>query len=45
MRITGVTIEGGDEERPMLIGFRTATSDWLAWETARQPLETAIPAF
>ncbi len=24
---------------------RTTKSDWLAWETARVPLETAIPAF
>jgi len=23
----------------------TTTSDWLAWETAREPLEVAIPAF
>jgi hypothetical protein len=24
---------------------RTTKSDWLAWETARDPLEVAIPAF
>jgi len=29
----------------MLMVFRTTTSDWLAWETAREPLERAIPAF
>jgi len=23
----------------------TTRSDWLAWETAREPLERAIPAF
>jgi hypothetical protein len=26
-------------------GIRTTRSDWLAWETARDPLEVAIPAF
>jgi hypothetical protein len=29
----------------MLMEFRTTRSDWLAWETARDPLEVAIPAF
>ena len=24
---------------------RTTRSDWLAWETRRVPMETAIPAF
>jgi hypothetical protein len=26
-------------------GIRTTRSDWLAWETARDPLEVTIPAF
>ena len=29
----------------MLMRYRTTRSDWLAWETAREPLEAAIPAF
>ena len=29
----------------MLISNRTTRSDWLAWETARDPLEVTIPAF
>lgn len=28
-----------------ILGDRTTRSDWLAWETAREPLERAIPAF
>lgn len=28
-----------------LTGYRTTRSDWLAWESAREPVETAIPAF
>jgi len=34
-----------ERERLRLILCRTTRSDWLAWETARDPLEVAIPAF
>ena len=29
----------------LLMMNRTTRSDWLAWETRRVPMETAIPAF
>jgi hypothetical protein len=34
-----------ERRRWKLILYRTTRSDWLAWETARDPLEVAIPAF